>query len=108
MIVFGHALYFSKDLLLHPPNYFLIDFKVSFSTILQKVEGHLAPYSPVATPTVCSWDRTDAWLITKHVPVGSRGGNSPQMKHFAWFTSPPTKLLTWRFTKQDKAFAPTK
>ena len=34
--IFGHALYFSEDLLLPPSNYFLIDFKEIPSTILQK------------------------------------------------------------------------
>ena len=58
--IFGHALYFSEDLLLHP-NYFPIDFKEIFQLILkkslaparQKWKGVCAlpppPFLPVAT-----------------------------------------------------------
>ena len=52
LIIFGHALYFSEDLLL-PPKYFPIAFKEFSSIILaQSGVGAFAPYLHVATPLV--------------------------------------------------------
>ena len=47
MKLFGHALYFSEDLLLISPDaYFLIDFKEISSTILAKEGGNCPPTPP--------------------------------------------------------------